>query len=71
MYEERTKLQQILEKKEMTQSDLIRIIKENTGIEFDKGNLSRIVNGHKTNFTIETGRMIAEALEVTFDEILD
>jgi len=69
--EKGTKLQQILEEKKMSQADLIKLIKDNTGIEFDKGNMSRIVNGVKTNFTIETARIISEALKVTFDDIID
>ena len=66
-----TKLQQIIENRQITQSDFIRIIKEKTGIDFDKGNLSRIVNGHKTNFTIETARILSDSLGVTLDEIID
>lgn len=66
-----TKLQAILEQRNMTQSELIRVIKEKTGIEFDKGNLSRIINGVKTNFTIETGKIISDTLDVTIDEIID
>ena len=55
----------------MSQADLIKIIKDKTGMEFDKGNLSRIVNGVKTNFTIETARIISDALDVTIDDIID
>ena len=69
--EKMTKLQAILEQRNMTQSELIRVIKEKTGIEFDKGNLSRIINGVKTNFTIETGKIISDTLDVTIDEIID
>jgi DNA-binding Xre family transcriptional regulator len=69
--ENSTKLQEILSQKEMSQADLIKIIKDKTGMEFDKGNLSRIVNGVKTNFTIETARIISDALDVTIDDIID
>ena len=65
------KLQKILEEKGMSQADLIKIIKDNTKMEFDKGNLSRIVNGVKTNYTIETAKIISDALGVTIDDIID
>ena len=55
----------------MSQADLIKIIKDNTKMEFDKGNLSRIVNGVKTNYTIETAKIISDALGVTIDDIID
>ena len=64
-------LQKILEEKGMSQADLIKIIKDNTKMEFDKGNLSRIVNGVKTNYTIETAKIISDALGVTIDDIID
>jgi hypothetical protein len=55
----------------MLQSDLIRTIKEKHNIDFDKANLSRIVCGVKTNYTLETARVIATSLDVTVDEIIE
>jgi DNA-binding Xre family transcriptional regulator len=66
-----TKLQQLLIEKKMLQSDLIRTIKEKHNIDFDKANLSRIVCGVKTNYTLETARVIATSLDVTVDEIIE
>ena len=65
-----TKLQKLLIQKNMLQSDLIRAIKEKHNIDFDKANLSRIVCGIKTNYTLETARIIASSLDVTIDEII-
>jgi len=66
-----TKLRDVLKAKGISQADLIKIIKEKNGIEFDKGNMSRIINGVKTNFTIETAKIISKALGVKIDEIID
>lgn len=65
-----TKLQKLLIDRGMLQSDLIRLIKEKHNIDFDKANLSRIVNGNKKNITIDTAKVIATSLDVTIDEII-
>jgi hypothetical protein len=67
----KTKLERILEKKELSQGDLIRLIYKNSGFKIGRDRISRICTGTIKNFNIETGVMISEALGVTIDKIVE
>lgn len=66
-----TKLEKILQKKNMSYGDLIRKIHENTGFKIGLDRISRICNGILQNYTIVTAKMIADALEVKVDDIIE
>ena len=66
-----TKLERILLKKELTQGDLIRLIKKNSGFKMGRDRISKICTGRLMNYTIETAVMISEALSVKIDDIVE
>ena len=69
-----TKLQKILHERDLTQTDLYELIKkqnQDSGKVIGKDRINRIVNGKLTNFHTDTAKMIASALGVTVDDILD
>ncbi len=68
---EKTKLKQILEKRNMTQSELFYIIKDNCKSYLGKDVISRIVNGKKQNYEIYTLLKICMALNVTPNQIIE
>ena len=69
--EQQTKLKQILIKKNMSQSDLFHLIKDNCKTYLGKDVISRIVNGKKTNYEIFTLLKICMALNVTPNQIIE
>tara|TARA_R100001015_G_C4591776_1_gene147237 strand:+ start:656 stop:913 length:258 start_codon:yes stop_codon:yes gene_type:complete len=69
--EKQTKLKQILIKKNMTQSELYHLIKDNCKTYLGKDVISRIVNGKKTNYEIFTLLKICMALNVTPNQIIE
>ncbi len=66
-----TKIEAILKSREMTQGDLVRLIEKNTGFKIGRDRISMICTGRLKNYTIETAVMIAQALEVSVDSIID
>jgi len=66
-----TKLKLLLEKRNMTQSELYTIIKDNCKSYLGKDVISRIVNGKKQNYEIYTLLKICMALNVTPNQIIE
>ena len=66
-----TKLEQILSERNLSQGDLIRLIKINSGFKMGRDRISKIYTGRLTNYTMVTAVMISEALDCTIDEIVD
>ena len=65
-----TKINKILIERGLTQTDLYELIKSN-GNEIGKDRINRIVNGKLTNYHTNTAKVLANALGVTLDEIVD
>lgn len=65
-----TKIKKILLERGLNQTDLYEIIKEG-GHEIGKDRINRIVNGKLTNYHTNTAKLLAEALEVSLDDIVD
>lgn len=66
-----TKIEQILTKRNLSQGDLMRLIKQKSGFKMGRDRISKICTGRLTNPTVSTMVMIAEALEVSVSEIID
>jgi DNA-binding Xre family transcriptional regulator len=66
-----TKIERILRERNMSQGDLVRLIKAKSGFKIGRDRISKICTGRLTNYTVETARMISEALEVPMDEIVE
>jgi len=66
-----TKIKKILEKRNMTQTDLFNSIKSNCNNYLGKDVISKIVNGKKENYEIFTLLKICVALNVTPNEIIE
>jgi hypothetical protein len=67
-----TKLKSILNERGLTQLDLYDLIKEvNDGKVVQLYILNEIINGKRKNFTINTAILIANALELPIDDIID
>ena len=66
-----TKIKKILEKRNMTQTDLFNAIKSNCNNYLGKDVISKIVNGKKENYEIFTLLKICVALNVTPNEIIE
>ena len=66
-----TKLKLLLEKRNMTQSELYNIIKDNCKSYLGKDVISRIVNGKKQNYEIYTLLKICMALNVRPNQIIE
>jgi DNA-binding Xre family transcriptional regulator len=66
-----TKLEKILIERNMSQGELIRKIQENSGFRMGRDRISKICTGRLKNFTMETAVMIAEALEIKVDDIVE
>lgn len=62
-----TKLQQILADRGLTQTDLFSLCREKIG----KDRISRIVTGKLLSYQIPTGLIIADALGVSIDDIIE
>lgn len=66
-----TKLEQILIERGMSQGDLMRLIKQKSGFKIGRDRISKITTGRMKNYSLETAVMIAEALEVPVDHIVE
>gem|GEM_PF-2710737 len=55
----------------MSQGDLVRLIQAKSGFRVGRDRISKICTGRLTNYTVETARMISEALGVSMDEIVE
>lgn len=67
----KTKLHAILIQREMSQEELRRIIFEKSGKTIGSDRISRIVNGQLTNYFTDTAKMIANALCISIEDILE
>lgn len=67
----KTKLEAILRKKKLTQGDLRRMIRDKSGFLIGRDRISKICTGRMKKYNIETAVMIAEALEVNVDDIIE
>lgn len=66
-----TKLERILIERNLSQGDLVRMIQDKSGFRVGRDRISKICTGRLKNYTMETAVMIAEALEVTVDDIVE
>jgi plasmid maintenance system antidote protein VapI len=66
-----TKLEKILRDRGLTQGDLQRMIKAKSGFKIGRDRISKICTGRLTNYTIETAKMISEALEISMDSFVE
>ena len=55
----------------LTQRDLVEMIYQKSGFRMGYDRISQICSGRKKNYSLETAVMIAEALEVSIDEIIE
>jgi len=65
-----TKINKILIERGLTQTDLYELIRSN-GNEIGKDRINRIVNGKLTNYHTNTAKILATALGVSLDDIVD
>jgi hypothetical protein len=65
-----TKIQKILIERGLTQTDLYQLIKEG-GNEIGKDRINRIVNGKLINFHTNTAKILANALGVKIDDVVE
>ena len=66
-----TKIERILRDRGWSQGDLVRSIKVKSGFKIGRDRISKICTGRLTNYTVETARLISEALDVSIDDIVD
>ena len=66
-----TKIEKILRDRGWSQGDLVRSIKAKSGFKIGRDRISKICTGRLTNYTVETARLISEALDVSLDDIVD
>jgi len=66
-----TKIEIILLERNMSQGDLVRQIERNTGFRIGRDRISKICTGRMKNYRLETAVMIAEALNVSLDSIVE
>lgn len=67
----RTKIELILNKRDLSQTDLQSLIQNKSGFKIGRDRISKIVTGKIKNYTLETAKMIAEALDVKIDDIVE
>jgi DNA-binding Xre family transcriptional regulator len=67
----KTKLEKILIQREMSNEELRRTIMEQSGENIGSDRISRIVNGQLTNYYVHTANLIAKALSVKIEDILE
>jgi DNA-binding Xre family transcriptional regulator len=67
----KTKLKQILDKRNISQVQLYELIKEKSITYLGKDVISKIVNGKKNNYEIYTLLKICVALNITPNELID
>jgi transcriptional regulator with XRE-family HTH domain len=66
-----TKLKILLFEKQITQSELAKIINQQTGKKWDRNRICHYVNGTIQSMTSESARIIANALSVPVDDIIE
>ena len=66
-----TKIEKILMERNLSQGDLMRMIARKSGFKIGRDRISKICTGRMKNYTLETAVMIAEALEVPVDNIIE
>lgn len=66
-----TKIEKILNERGMLQGDLIRLIQKKSGFKIGRDRISKICTGKLKNYTVETARLLSEALNVSMDEIVE
>jgi len=66
-----TKIQKLLLDRDMTQGDLINLIKKKSGFRFGRDRISKICSGKLTNYHLESAVMISEALECPINDIVE
>jgi hypothetical protein len=67
-----TKLYKVLIQRGMTQKDLFNLILEtNNGESVSMYIINEIINGKRTNYTINTLKPIKKALNVSYDDLID
>jgi DNA-binding Xre family transcriptional regulator len=66
-----TKLHKILIQRGMTQRELRQLVLDKTGVEIQIYRISKIVTGQITNYFTDTAKAIANALEVSIDDIIE
>jgi DNA-binding Xre family transcriptional regulator len=67
----RTKIELILKQRNLSQTDLQRLIQKKSGFKIGRDRISKIVSGKIKNYTLETAKMISESLNVTIDDIVE
>jgi transcriptional regulator with XRE-family HTH domain len=66
-----TKIEKILKDKDLSQSGLIRLIKEKAGFQIGRDRISKICRGITINYSVETAVLLSEALDVKVDDIIE
>jgi DNA-binding Xre family transcriptional regulator len=66
-----TKLHKILIQRGMTQRELRQVVVDKTGVDIQLYRISKIVTGQLTNYFTDTAKAIANALNVSIEEILE
>jgi hypothetical protein len=66
-----TKLARLLILRGMTQQELYNLIKERTGKEIQLYRISTMVNGKLKDYKVSTARILAQALQVPTDAIIE
>jgi DNA-binding Xre family transcriptional regulator len=67
-----TKLYKILAERGLTQKDLQDLIKQtNSGVSVNAYIINQIVNGKRINYNLNTLRQIKNALDVSYDDLID
>jgi DNA-binding Xre family transcriptional regulator len=69
--EPKTKLEAILFSRNLKQGDLRRMILNNSGFMLGRDRISKICTGRMIKYNLETAVMIAEALDVKVDDIIE
>lgn len=67
----KTKLETLLIQREMSNEELRRTILEQSGENIGSDRISRIVNGQLTNYYVHTANLIAKALSVPIEAIIE
>lgn len=66
-----TKLAKLLVLRGMTQQELYDLVKERTGQEIQLYRISNMVTGKLKNYKVSTARLMAQALQVPTDAIIE
>ena len=71
MFKPKTNLDRLIRSRGLSQGDLLRLIRANSGYIIGRDRISRICTGDVTNFSVKTARLISDALQVSIDSIVD